>query len=130
MKEQSEVISVRVPAWLAKDMRDSAKAQGIATSLLYKQYLLQGVSNQNTLADYITNEGEKTEKLLKRIESVVIGHLELVVAGMIPKNANGGVESSADDARNVFKTFREKLIRGRKVSMQLDEIIASRAKEE
>lgn len=100
-----KVVSVRLEEWLSDDVNRMAKAQGMAPSLLMRQLIFHGVTNQNALAEYVTSESEKTEKLLKRIESVVVGHLHLATA--IEKN----------DKTEFMKT----LLRGQQVVKLLDE---------
>jgi antitoxin component of RelBE/YafQ-DinJ toxin-antitoxin module len=100
-----KVVSVRLEEWLSEDVTRMAKAQGLAPSLLMRQFIFQGVTNQNVLAEYVTAEGEKTEKLLRRIESVVVGHLHLATA----------------IAKNDKTEFMKTLLRGQQVVRLLDE---------
>ena len=70
-----KIMSVRLDEWLSDEVVRIAKAQGLTPSMLVRQLVEQGVNSQNVLADFMSSEADRVEKLLKRIETAVVGHM-------------------------------------------------------
>jgi len=79
MGNAKKVVSLRLEDWLVEDVERLARANGLSASHFMRQLIHQGIGGHNILEEYITTEGEKTEKSLKRIEAVVCGLLHALV---------------------------------------------------
>lgn len=73
-------ITLRLDEWLRNDIDSLARARGIPTTTLIREFIVKGLDQQNSLVDQFALDSEKTERQLKLITESVLGTLYTVVA--------------------------------------------------